>query len=190
MRAIRWILGFLGVFIFVFVVDLIFYNYVFNNVLMSQGGLVRSPEELRKLLPLMFLGEFIFALIFTYYFFKIYKNAKFIVLRGLFFGFWIGLFLYGVRYIAEFYLLTLSKSLLTYIFVLGWIECIFAGIGLGVVGWIVPKLFEGLTKQAQAPAAAQSDQTAAPMPPAPPTQAAPPAPAAPEAVPPPDEPPH
>ncbi len=185
MRAIRWILGFLGVFIFVFVVDLIFYNYVFNSILMSQGALVRSPEELRKLLPLMFLGEFIFALIFTFYFFKIYKNAKFIVLRGLFFGFWIGLFLYGVRYIAEFYLLTLSKSFLTYIFLLGWIECIFAGIGLGVVGWIVPKLFEGLTKQAQAQPAAESSQ---PAPPAAPAPAAPPTPAAPDAVPPPDEP--
>lgn len=186
MRAIRWILGFLGVFIFVFVVDLIFYNYVFNTILLSQGSLVRSPEELRKLLPLMFLGQFIFSLIFTYYFFKIYKNAKFIVLRGLFFGFWIGLFLFGVRYIAEFYLLTLSKSFLTYIFVLGWIECIVAGIGLGIIGWIVPKLFEGLTKEAKAPAPAQAAQPTAP----PQTAPAPPVPSAPptDATPPPDEP--
>jgi len=178
MRAIRWILGFLGVFIFVFVLDLIFYNYVFNGILMSQGGLVRSPEELRKLLPLMFLGQFIFSLIFTYYFFKIYKNAKLIVLRGLFFGFWIGLFLFGVRYIAEFYLLTISKRFLTYIFILGWFECIFAGIGLGVVGWIVPKLFAGLTKEAQPPATPQAQQPTAQPPAAPPA----------DAVPPPDEP--
>jgi hypothetical protein len=180
MRAIRWILGFLGVFIFVFVLDLIFYNYVFNGIMMAQGGMVRSPEELRKFLPLMFLGQFIFSLIFTYYFFKIYKNAKLIVLRGLFFGFWTGLFLYGVRYIAEFYLLTLSKRFLTYIFVLGWFECIFAGIGLGVVGWIVPKLFAGLTKEAQQPAAPQTQPPAA----APAAPVAPPA----DAVPPPDEP--
>jgi hypothetical protein len=185
MKAIRWILGFLGVFIFVFVVDLVFYNYVFNSILMAQGDLVRSSEELRKFLPLMFLGQFIFSLVFTYYFFKIYKNAKFIVLRGLFFGFWIGLFLFGVRYIAEFYLLTLSKRLLTYIFILGWFECIFAGIGLGVVGWIIPKLFESMTKQAQAAPAAQPQQPSAPAPP--PSAPAPPA-SPPQAVPPPDEP--
>ena len=157
MKILRWILGFMGVFVFLFVMDLVFYNYVFNDVILAQYGLVRAPEELRKLLPVMFLGQFIFSLFFTYYFFRLYKDATLMVLRGLFYGFWMGFFLFGVRFIAEYYLLSLSTKFLVYILILGWVECILAGIGLGLVAWVIPMLMSSLAKEAKAaPAAAPS----------------------------------
>ncbi|MEJ2368707.1 MAG: hypothetical protein P8Z49_10275, partial [Acidobacteriota bacterium] len=161
MRAIRWILGFLAVMIEFFVFDLIFYNYVFNRMLLSQGGLVKPPDMLRQYLPIMFLAEFLFSLFFTYYFFKVYKNAKLLPIRGFLFGLWIGILTFGVRFIWEFYLLTLSKNLLLSIFILGWIECIIAGISLGIIGWLIPALFRGLSPQpAQAPGAASATPAA------------------------------
>ena len=171
MKAIRWILGFLSVFVFIFVLDLIFYNYVFNSLLLSQGGLVRAPEELRKLLPIMFGGQLLFALLFTYYFFKMYKNATWIVLRGFFFGFWMGLFLFGWRLIWEYYLFAISKKLLGFMLLLGWLECIFSGLALGIIGWLIPKLFESM-KAKPAPQAT-APQTAAPPVQAPAPQAPP-----------------
>jgi len=141
MKIIRWILGLIVVFVGVFVLDLIFYNYVFNSEMMAQGGLVRSPEELRKLMPIMFAGQFFFALLFTYYFFKIYKSATFLPLRGFLYGFWIGLFVFGLRAVWEFYLFSISRAMIVYMLSLGWVECILAGLTLGIIGWILPMLF-------------------------------------------------
>ncbi len=154
MQAIRWILGFIAMFVGVFVLDLIFYNYVFNSEMMAQGGLVRAPEELRKLMPVMFAGQFFFALLFTYYFFKMYKNASFLPLRGLFYGFWIGLFVFGLRAVWEFYLFNVSKKMIVFMLSLGWVECIIGGITLGIIGWILPMLFGKMGQPAAAPPAA------------------------------------
>lgn len=160
MKAFRWILGLVTIFVGVFVLDLVFYNYVFNSELMAQGGLVRSPEELRKLMPVMFGGQFLFALLFTYYFFKIYKEAKLLPLRGFLYGFWVGLFIFGLKAVWEFYLFAISTKLILFMLGLGWIECIIAGITLGVIGWVLPMILGGMAgKQA----------AAVPAPPAPPS---------------------
>jgi len=163
MKAIRWVVGFVGVFVFVFVVDLVFYNYVFDTMLTGQGGLVRSPETLRRLLPLMFAAQFLFALLFTYYFFRLYKDAKFLVLRGLFYGFWMGAVFFGLRAVWEFYLFAVERKLVLSILALGWVECLFAGIFLGVVGWGLPQLLGRVQVQPAAPPPAPP-----PVPPPPP----------------------
>ncbi len=149
MKAIRWILGLLWVTIFVFVVDLIFYNYVFNSMLLN-SGMARTPENLRKFLPLMFAGQFLFSVFFTYYFFRIYKNAKLLILRGIFYGFWIGFFLFGWRAIWSYYLYQFHFALIFSEFALGWIECLLAGFGLGIIGWVIPRIFKNLAAQAAA----------------------------------------
>ncbi len=163
MKAVRWILGLIAIFVGVFVLDLIFYNYVFNSEMMAQGGLVRSPEELRKLMPVMFGGQFLFALLFTYYFFKIYKEAKFLPLRGFLYGFWIGLFVFGLKAVWEYYLFAISTKLVLFMLGLGWIECIMAGMTLGIIGWILPLIIGGMSGKAQgAPPPAAAAQPAPP----------------------------
>ncbi len=151
MKAVRWILGLIVIFVGVFVLDLIFYNYVFNSELMAQGGLVRSPEDLRKLMPVMFGGQFLFALLFTYYFFKMYKEAKLLPLRGFLYGFWIGLFLFGLKAVWEYYLFAISTKLVLFMLALGWIECIMGGVTLGIIGWVLPMLLGGITTSKPSP---------------------------------------
>jgi len=161
MKVVRWILGLIAIFVGVFVLDLVFYNYVFNSELMAQGGLVRSPEDLRKLMPVMFGGQFLFALLFTYYFFKMYKEAKLLPLRGFLYGFWIGLFVFGLKAVWEFYLFAISTKLVLFMLALGWIECIIGGVTLGIVGWVLPMLLGGLAGKS-GPAAAPAAPPAQP----------------------------
>lgn len=155
MKAIRWIVGFFWVWIFTFIVDFIFFNYVFQNIL-GNSGLARQSDQLRTLMPLMLIGEFILAVFFTYYFFKIYKEAGLLVLRGLFFGFWIGFFVFGWRAVWAYYLFSFQNSLVWWMLILGWVECIIAGLGIGVIGWVIPNLFKSAIKNAQTEVAAEA----------------------------------
>lgn len=155
MKAIRWIVGFFWVWIFTFVVDFIFFNYVFQNIL-GNSGLARQSDQLRTLMPLMLLGEFILAVFFTYYFFKIYKEAKLLILRGLFFGFWVGFFVFGWRAVWAYYLFNFQNGLVWWMLILGWAECIIAGTGIGLIGWIIPNLFKSALKNAQTEVAAEA----------------------------------
>lgn len=177
MKAVRWIVGLLVVFVGVFVLDLICYNYVFNSELMSLGGLVRSPEELRKLMPVMFGGQFLFALLFTYFFFKLYKDATMLPLRGVIYGFWMGAFVFGLKAVWEFYLFTVSTKLVVMTLALAWTECLLGGLALGLIGWGFPMLLKSMTPKAEAPAPPTPGPIATPPPPPPPPTPPPPPPA-------------
>ena len=160
MKAIRWTIGFFWIWIFTFIVDFVFFNYFFDNQLMM-SGLARPVNQLKSFMPLMLGAELLFAIFFTYYYFKMYRDGKLQILRGLNFGFWIGFFVFGWRALWAFYIFNWMNHLVWWMLVLGWIECIIAGVGIGVIGWVIPNLFKSAIKNAQAEAAATPAATAA-----------------------------
>ncbi len=133
MNVKQWFLAGVAAFAAVFVLDFIVHGNLLIGLYNETASVWRPQEAARKLMPLMTLGQFLFALALAWFYTKGYEPGKSGVGQGLRFGLYAGIFLVAEKSFVWYVVLPVP-----FILNLAWlgsafVDCLAAGLLVGLI---------------------------------------------------------
>ncbi len=111
MNLKRWFLAGLAAFAVLFVLDFIVHGNLLAGLYQQTLSVWRPQVEARKLMPLMTLGQFIFGMVFAWFYTLGYESKKPGIGQGLRYGFYVGLLLVAEKNFVWFVVLPIPFAL-------------------------------------------------------------------------------
>jgi hypothetical protein len=129
MNVKRFLLAALAVLVLNFVLDFILHGLILGGTYKSMPNLWRP--DMMSIMWIFYIGYIVFALIFTYIFYKGYEKKG--IIEGVRYGLLMGILINGVGSYGQYVMYPLPLSLATEWFVLGTIEFIIYGIAVSLI---------------------------------------------------------
>lgn len=133
MNIKRWLLASLAVLIVFIVIDMIINNVLLADLYQQTASVWRPPQEMERMMWLFGVGYLIFSPFFALIYAKGHEPAKSGLGQGLRYGLYMGVLLSVLPSLVWYAVLPIPVVLAFYWFLGGMVECIAAGVAVGLI---------------------------------------------------------
>ena len=133
MNVKRWVLASLAVLVVIAVSEFVMNNVLLMGIYEQTASVWRPMPEIQSRIWLFWAVYLIFAPVFSFIYVKGYEPAKSGPGQGLRFGFYIGLLIAPLGSLGWYAVLPIPVSLALYWFAGTFVECLAAGIAVGLI---------------------------------------------------------
>ncbi len=133
MNLKRRVLAILGAFVAIFAADFMIHDLLLGEFYHAHASWWRSAAEMNALMPFMFAGQMVLAVLLTVVYAKGYEPSKGGIGQGIRFGVLIGLLLQLPRTLMLYFVYPYPVSVLVIWGVGGLMETILAGAAIGAI---------------------------------------------------------
>lgn len=129
MNVKRFFLAALAVLVLIFALDFIIHGLILSSTYKALSNIWRP--DMMSLIWIIYIGYFLFAIIFTYIFYKGFEDKG--ILEGIRYGFIIGILINGIGAFGQYVTYPIPLSLAIQWFIYGTIEYIICGIAVSLI---------------------------------------------------------